>query len=433
MTSTVLSRDDFDAAVQKNLTWNFWVNVLDFSLFTMALSFIYGSTVLSLYASHLTQSAVLIGLIPAIQHVGALLPQLLSAQQSEQLWRQKPFVLKFSVMERLPYLFVALTCLLWTAAPPAVSFAILAVSLALAALAGGYIGPAWNHMLSKVIPLGRRGLFFGLSSAVGGMLGIGGAALSRHFLGHYGFPVSFGICFLLCFCTQVASWIVLSLNREPPRRPQVEALPAREYWRRLPGVLRRDPNFCRYLAARMLITMGGMATALYIVYGRRAFAVSDSFAGSLTMAALIAQTAATPLLGMLADRRGNKLLSEVSTLLGAGALFLVLLASDSSWLYPVFMLMSGASSSMYVASQGIALEFGRSGNLPTYVALANTLLALPVLIAPIVGGWLADTIGYQGLFIVALVFSALGWAAMRWGVRDPRHLAREVESAAAAS
>jgi len=433
MTSTELPHDDFEAAVQKNLTWNFWVNVLDYALFTLALSFIYSSTVLSLYASHLTQTAALIGLIPAIQTVGGLLPQLLSAQHSEQLWRQKPFILKFSTMERLPYLFIALSCLLWPDAPKAVSFAILAASLALATLAGGYIGPAWNHMLAKVIPLERRGFFFGLSTAIGGLLGIAGAAISRHFLGRYAFPTSFGILFLLCFITQVLSWTVLAQNREPARKPESEALPAREYWRQLPGVLRRDPNFCRYLVARALIVFGGMATALYIVYGRRSFGLSDSFAGNLTMAALITQTALTPLLGVLADRNGNKLLSELSTLFGAGALVLLIAASGILWLYPVFVLMSAASSSMYVASQGIALEFGGKGNLPTYVALANTMIALPVLFAPIIGGWLADTIGFQSLFIVALVFSILGWIMMRWNVRDPRHLTHEAIEAVPAT
>lgn len=421
MTSIVLSHEEYEAAIHKNQTWNLWANVLDITFFNLALSFIYGTTILPLYVSHLTTSAVLIGLIPAIQSVGYFLPQLLAAQRSEQLRRQKPFIQKVSVMERLPYLFVALACLLWPSAPPGISYVILAASLALATFSGGVAGPAWNHMLSKVIPLKRRGFFFGLASATGGMAGVGGAALSRHFLGNYAFPISFGLCFLFCFIAQVFSWTALSLNREPPRQPQVKALPARDYWRRLPDVLRRDPNFRRYLIARSLIILGGMATALYIVYGRRAFAVTDAFAANLTMAALITQTTVTPLLGMLADRRGNKLLSEICALFGAGALVLVLMAPESLWFYPAFILMNGAMSGIFVAGQGIHMEFGGQANLPTYVALANSLLALPILIAPILGGWLADTLGFHNLFAVALVFSLAGWATMRWGVRDPRH------------
>lgn len=426
MTSIVLSPEEYEATIRKNQTWNFWVNLADLSFYHLAVSFIYGSTVLSLYASHLTASSVLIGLIPAIQNVGYFLPQLFMARQSERLVRQKPFIQKISVMERLPYLFIALNCLLWPTAPAGLSFAILAVSLAMATLSGGLAGPAWNQMLAKVIRVERRGFFFGLSSALGGLLGIAGAFVSRHALGAYAFPASFGICFLLCFVFQVMSWLALSLNREPARQPADEATSLREYWRRLPGVLRNDSNFCRYLVARALMALGTMGTALYIVYGKRTFAVTDAFAGDLTMAALIAQTAVTPLLGMLADRRGNKLLAEISALLTVGVLGLVLAAPDSLWLFPAFMLMNVSMSSIFVAGQGINMEFGGPGNLPTYVALANTLLALPILAAPILGGWLADTIGFGSLFVVALAFSLLGWAAMRWGVCDPRHL-REME------
>jgi MFS family permease len=421
MTSTPLGSEAYEAAIRRNQAWNFGVNLADLSFFNLAVSFIYGSTVLSLYTSHLTTSALLIGLIPAIQNVGYFLPQLVTARYSERLARQKPFLLRISVMERLPYLFIGLTCLLYPEAPAAVSYAILAGGMAIANLSSGLGGPAWNHLLSKVIPVARRGIFFGLSSAIGGLLGVAGTMLSRHVLGTYAFPISFGICFLLCFACHVLSWSALSLNREPPLQPEAEAASMREYWRRLPGVLRADHNFCHYLVARSLIVLGGMGTALYIVYGKRTFAVTDTFAADLTMAALIVQTVSTPLLGMLADRRGNKLLSEISALLGAGALVLVLLAPNSLWLYPVFMLMNGALASMFVAGQGITLEFGGPGNLPTYVALANTLLSVPILVAPLLGGWLADTIGFGNLFVVALVFSLAGWAAMRFAVRDPRH------------
>jgi len=424
MALTALPREEYEAFVQENQGWNFVANLLDLTFYNLAGSFIYGSTVLSVYASHLTDSAALIGLIPAIQNVGYFLPQLLSAQRAEQMWRQKPFILRCSVLERLPYLFVALSCLFWASAPKSVSFAILAGSLALATLTSGYVGPAWNLVVAKVVPLRRRGLFYGLSSALGGLLGVAGATLSRRFLSTYAFPASFGLCFLLCFISHVASWSSFALVREPARAPQSQALPAREYLGRLPGVLRGNPNFCRYLVARSLMVFGNMATALYVVYGKRSFAVTDAFAADLTIAALIAQTAATPLFGILADRRGNKRLTELSGLLGAAALVLMLLARDSMWFFPAFVLMNGGFSSMFVASLGINLEFGGEGNLPTFVALANTLLALPILAAPILGGWLADTIGFGNLFTVALVFSLAGWAAMRFAVRDPRDVQR---------
>ena len=40
-----------------------------------------------------------------------------------------------------------------------------------------------------------------------------------------------------------------------------------------------------------------------------------------------------------------------------------------------------------------------------------------------IGGWLADTAGYQALFLVSFAFSIAGLAMLRWWVREPRRVA----------
>jgi MFS family permease len=411
---------DYEAYIRKHASWNFVVNVLDLTFYNLAISFIFGSTVLSLYTSHLTSSATLIGVIPAIQNVGFFLPQLLMARYAERLPRKKPLVQKISVMERVPYLFLALLILLWPHAPAWFSYGTLVLCLGLATFSGGLAGPPWNAMLAKVIPVHRRGLLFGLSSALGGLLGIAGAALSRHILATYPYPISFGFSFLFCFIFQVCSWVCLSLNREPPREPGKAELTARAYWQRLPRILRENPNFARYLLSRTLIILGGMAGGFYVIYARRAFQISDAFAANLTIAALVSQTLCTPILGWLADRRGRKWLTELGSAGAAGALILALLSRDPAWFYGVFALMSAANAGLMVAGMTMVMDFSSPEDLPTFTALANTVLAIPILVAPMLGGRLADTVGYQALFGIALALSALGWATMRWTVREPR-------------
>jgi MFS family permease len=426
--ATLLSTQDYASYLRKNATWNFVVNTLDLTFYHLAVSFIFGSTILTLYASHLTDSAALIGLIPAIQSVGYFLPQLLVARRSEQLWRRKPFVQKISVMERLPYLFVTLCILLWPGAPTWFSFSLLALSLALATLSGGLAGPAWNDLIATVIPAERRGFFFGLSQATGGLLGIGGAALSRYFLANYPYPTSFGICFLLCFISQVFSWVALTLNREPARAPTKAALSTREYWRRLPEMLRHNPNFSRYLVGRWFIILGGMAGPFYVLYARRAFGIPDAFAAGLTITTLVTQTVATPFLGWLADRWGRKWLTELGALAIIGTIALAFFASGPSWFYGIFALMSVSGSGLAVAGMSMVMDFGSHDDIPTIVALSSTVLAVPVLVAPVLGGWLADAFGYRILFGTALVMALTGWATMRWAVKEPREVRRQKEA-----
>ena len=415
-----MTDDVYQRYLRKNENWNYWVNVLDLTFFNLAMSFILGATVLSLYASYLTDSAILIGVIPAVQGVMFMLPQLLTAQRTQRLAHKKSLVVRISVMERLPYLVIGLSILLWPDAPRSLGYLVLILSLMIATGSGGLAGPAWKTMLAKVVPVRRRGSMFGVSSALGGVLGLGGAALSRHVLSTYAYPISFAICFLLCFFFQVCSYVCVALNREPAREPEGVVPSPRAYWGQLPRILRNNPNFCRYLVGNALLTFGAMGTALYIVYARRTLDISDAFAANLTMAVLFGQIVTTPLMGRLADLRGNKWLTELGALLGAASVVLVLLARSSLALYPAFVLFSAGRATIHLANMGITMEFCSEDELPTFTALAGTLSGIPVLLAPLVGGWLADTAGFATLFVAGILFFFAGWAMMRWGVREPR-------------
>jgi MFS family permease len=416
-----LSDDQYRAFLDKNQNWNYWVNVLDLTFYNLAVSFIYGATVLSLYASYLTDSAILIGLIPALQGVMFLLPQLLLARKTQTLPRMKPLLARISVFERFPYLIVALAIFLWPEAPHGVAYAVLLFSIMLATGSGGLGGPAWKAMLAKVVPVNRRGAMFGASSALGGMLGIGGAAVSHYILATYGYPISFGISFALCFVFQAVSYLCLILNREPARAPEAAALSARDYWRRLPGMLRGHPNFVRYLTGNALLTFGMMGTALYIVYARRSFGISDGMAGNLTMVALIGQSLCAPLFGRLADKRGNKWLLQSGGIISGAAILTIALAPSEIWLYPAFMLVNAAAQASSISSLGITMEFSSPDEIPTFTAMAGTISGIPTLLAPVLGGALVELGGFGLLFGAALGFAVAGYCVVRLAVKEPRH------------
>ncbi len=410
----------YEHEIEKNRRWNFAVNVSDLISVNLAKSFIFSTTVLSLYASYLTNSAVLIGLVPAIQQVGYLLPQLFFARRAEILHRKKPFVVKISVMERLPYLFIALSVFLWPGSPRWFAYTMLALNIGVATGCAGLATPAWKAMLGKVIHPNRRGLLFSLGVGMGGLLGVAGALLTRHILDKVAYPSSFGICFFLSFVAQAVSWIFLTLNREPSKKPEIRVPSLREYFAELPEIIRTNRNFARYLISQLLVILGMMGVSFYIIYGRYTFGVSDGFAGSLTVVALISQSAGVPLMGWLSDRLGHKWLGEFTTVLGAAALVLMLFLPGPGWLYPVFILMNLSMAGMHISRSCITMEFGGLDKLPTFTALSGTLLGLPTLLAPIIGGWILDLFGFSALFAAALVFSLSGLVLLRLGVRDPR-------------
>ena len=410
--------DAYRAAVRRNAGWNFWVNTGDLSFVNLAGSFVFISTILPLYVSYLTDSRVLIGLIPAVYIVASHVPQLLMAARAESLERKKPWIVKVSVFERVPWLILALGILLWPTAPPWFSYAFLAAMLLLSQGAVGVASPAWRAMLANIIHPDRKGLMFGLGSAFGGLMGAAGALLARHILDTVAFPLSFGLCFLLAFAGQAVSWSFLTLNREPPRRADRPRIRLGAYLKELPAVLRGDPNFARFLVSQLLVIFGTLGVTFYIVYGREAFAVSDAFAASLTMAALISQALGTPLLGWWGDRFGHRSAIEIGALLCAAAGLVMVVAPGAGWMYAAFALLTVSDAGIKVARPALTMDLG-AGRVPTYVALTTTLLAAPALAAPIVGGWLIDLVDFRPVFIAGVVLSLLGWLLLRT-IADPR-------------
>src|SRR5512141_1048536 len=97
---------------QKHLRYNVFFNMLDGGFFGFAIGFASFSTILPLFVASMTNSATLIGLVPAIHGTGWLLPQLFTASYTSRLRRYKRTVLLTTIHERVPFLGFALVALL---------------------------------------------------------------------------------------------------------------------------------------------------------------------------------------------------------------------------------------------------------------------------------------------------------------------------------
>ena len=200
--------------------WNFTVLGADIALFTLGLSISSAYTVMPLFVHHLTPDNVLVALIPAIRALGLFGPQLLVAPLVERRRHVLPFILLVTILERVPYLVLGLGAL-WLAHSNATILLILFfLMIFLALFGGGLTYPAWLDMIARAIPDNWLGRFLGLWTGLGGVLGIGGAAVAALLLARAEWPLNFALCFILTFATMVISFILLSLGREPPRTLQ---------------------------------------------------------------------------------------------------------------------------------------------------------------------------------------------------------------------
>jgi len=409
---------ELEEQVRRDFRWNFLVASLDFGIFMAAMSFVSTLTVLPAFVSHFTSSNLLIGLIPSIATLGWFLPQLVSANYVERMEVKKRFIVTFTAGERFPWLFMALTTLLLWENPLLALvffFALYGVSNSTA----GFLGPAWMDMLAKVIPQGRRGMFFGFGNFLGSLLGVVCALLVGYIMKIHVFPSNFALCFFSAFLLTLVSWVFLGLVKEP-RSPVVKKSSTfLEYLSGLPRVLGADRDFSFYLLSSVILSFGGMATSFYTVYAIKSLNLTGEDIGLFTALTLASQTVAYLLWGYVGDKRGHKLVMEASALSGVIGALLAFYASSINHFYAVFLVTGVSMSAGMISGMNIALEFSPPEKRPTYVGLASTIRAPFVSLSPIMGGILADSFHYTFVFLLTSVMLTAGLTLLLF-VKNPR-------------
>ncbi len=412
------------AEVERHYTWNFIVNLLDVTWYWFGLSFISSATIVPLFISKLTPHPFALGLAAMIAQGAWFLPQLLTAPFTERVPRKKAIVVRLGfLLERLPLWFLPTAALLAPIAPWA-ALALFFLAYTWHGLGAGVIAPAWQDLIAKCFPVVRRGRFLGLSLFFGAAAGTFSALLSTHLLQNAPFPVNFLYVFAAAALAINASWLFLALTREPvlpvsaPRRSHTPLLAD------LRAILHQDTNFRRFLGARLLLVLGGMASGFVTVAALRQWAVPDSRVGLYTAELLIGQTVGNLVFGLLADRYGHKLSLELGALASCLAFTAVWLAPRAFWFDIGFVLLGVASGAVVVSGILIVLEFAPAARRPTYAGLANTATGLVSMVGPLLAAGLARW-SYDGLFALSAAFSLAAWLALHRRVHEPRQTVPE--------
>lgn len=409
-------------SIRKHLKYNITVNILDGAFFGLGWGFSTFSTIIPLFVSRMTESAILIGLIPAIHGVGWQLPQLFMANAVARLRRYKPMVMWITIHERLPYLGLALTAWFLPALGTKVVLALTFLLLIWQGLGAGFTANGWQSLMAKIVPDDWRGTFFGLQAAVANVLISLAAVGAGYLLNVLDSPLDFTLCFLITFAALGVSMFFLGLTREPvdaeKEIPEVLPPPWQGGW----TLLRRDRNFLAFLIVRLLAQFAMMSFAFYIVYGVRAFGMDEIIAGWLTATLTITQTVANVVMGWLGDRVGHRSMLVVGALATALSSLLAWEARSIAWLYPVFILTGLANVAYWTIGMAFTVAFGTETERPVYIGLSNTLVAPFAIIAPLIGGWIADATSFRTTFLVSAWLGVGIVILLLLFVRDPHRV-----------
>lgn len=408
------------------------MNLLDGTTFGGASGFASTVTILPLFIASLTTSTALVGLIGSIQALGWQLPQLFTARRVARQERYKPMLLWMTIHERWPFLGLSLIALLIPFISKELALALVFVLYSCQAFGAGLTATPWQSMLGKVMPEQWRGRFFGMLFSGNNLMAAISALIAGYLLQKVAYPLNFAFCFFLAALFTLISFLFLAATREPAIPPPEEIANDTAFWSGLWDILKRDGNFRWFLAARIVIQFGMIGLGFYTVYATRHFHVGPETIGVMTGILLIAQMLVNPLIGWLGDHWGHRFVIAAGMLSMALSSLLVLLAPDATWMYPAFALAAVGSAVSITSILAMTVEFGDEHERPYYIGLGNTLIAPVSMLAPLIGGAMADSLGYDATFKLACGSAVLGICILLFLLRDPRAL-RQVAPALAAA
>jgi len=416
----------------KSQKHNIAVNLGDGAFFGMAMGFASFVTVLPLFVSTMTGSAILIGLIPAIHTAGWQLPQLFTARRVAQQSRILPILLWWTCLERLPFLGLAVVAWFLPLLGVRITLILTFIMLIWQGLGGGLAANPWQSLIGKIIPGRIRGTFFGVQGAVAGLLSAIAAVLAGFILERQNTPLDYTLCFLFAFGALLVSWVFLALTREPETPVEYPSETRAIFWSATWEILRKDHNFRRFLVARMLSQLALMSIAFYTVYAVNYHGMSPLGAGWMTGVLMTTEILANLVMGWLGDRWSHKAVMEIGLVAGVFSALIAWQAPNSSWFFLVFILAGIAIVTNWTIGITMTLEFGLESQRPAYIGMANTLIAPVNIIAPFFGGWLADQFGYPAAFIASAVGGIIAFLFYLFLVVDPKRRNRHLGESVAA-
>ena len=408
---------EYAAAMEGFQKRNFWLLVIDGATFAFAVSLVSETTIIPAFVSALTSSSLLVGLVAATFAIGRYLPQLVGAHLVIGRARRKPLFLAIVVAERFGILAIAISASLIGLVANGAVLALFFAAFALYAITTGLIGPVYGDFVAKGLTR-SRGVFFGTVQLIGGVLGFTAAMWAETILEAQGFPEGNQTIFWTSFALSMLSIAFVVALKEVPYPHTTPRPPFMDTLRRIPAIIRGDRNYSRFLLARSVMALATLGIGFVVVDGLGE-TLRPSDVAVLAAVFILSQAVIGFLLGLVGNYWGWRIVVVLGGVLIAAGMAGALVASSLLVYIAVFVALGGANAVTVIGDPNMSIEMAATSRTSLYIGATSTLLAPFFIVGPVVAGALIPFVGYQAVFVAALLL-ALASVVLAWRIHEPR-------------
>ena len=409
----------YETFVWDNLKRNYLGNYLHGMLGMTGFRLVNTPTFLPAYLHMISGSNGIVGLGLALQQVGGVISPIFGASRIEHRTKVLPAALWMGGLARTAVLGIAVSG--WLLKGNALVASILGFML----MFGLFMGAqrvVFSLLMAKVIPISRRGRLQAWRNATGSLIAAALAYVAgRYFIGPNLFGNGYGTTFVFAFVlTSMGLWALQLLLKEPEPPTTRAQGRFRDRLREFPRLITADRAYGFFLVVQMLASSARIATPFYILYVAHFIGGGGKVQGLLTFAFLIADTASNLLWGYLGDKTGFRLVLMFSLLAWAASTVLLLEVHTTWAVFLAFFGLGAGQAGYNMSAQTMILEFGARDDLPMRIAVSATAESITATLAPLVGGQIADFLGYNVVFGLSIGVLAAGLLLLVTAVKEPR-------------
>ena len=207
MTETIQVDAAVQVEIERNYRRNFLVNALDGASYWFGFSFIAPTIILPLYISHFTSNPLIDRLDPFHQHRRISPTAAVHLQLCRAGARKKFFPVNLGFfLERMPVFFLAPSAYFLAINQPVLALITFFLLYTWYCGGAGLIIVGWQDMVAKIIPVDKRGRFFGITNFIGNASGILGALAVTFVLEKFTFPQGYVLSFTAAAILIFISW-----------------------------------------------------------------------------------------------------------------------------------------------------------------------------------------------------------------------------------
>ena len=415
-----------------HLRFNFILGIVNGGMFGFAEALMSIDTVLTWFVQQLGGSNFLIGLVGPLRDAGWLLPQLFISHRLQREPLKQPLYRR-AAMIRVAAWLIWTTAVFVLAAYPSALLLVFFTAYGVNALASGLAGLPFLEIVAKTIPPDRRGSYFGGRMFLGSLLGLLAGVLVTVMLAENNptpFPRNVGVLLIVAFAAALLGLTVFALVKEPRSEVRDDGITFVAHLRRAFRLPRQNRDLRYMLLARVAILLSYVAAPFFSIYSIDVLGAPPSIIGVYVGVRTITALAINPVWSRLSDRRGNKLVMQLTTTCGVTMLSWVVLAPSlaQAWhvsadlrpylFVPVFALMGIYEAGIGIGANNLTLEVAPANDRAIYIGLTNTVLGVAY-ISTVVSGLIVDAVGYAGVFVAGLLMLLMALWSL-WRLRDPR-------------